>query len=61
MTTGSDWEHVMKVEIFLKRMEDFDKINVIYEKVRAVSLSETSCPSDSLLLQYRHQLMRWQF
>lgn len=24
----------MKVEIFLKRMEDFDKINVIYEKVR---------------------------
>lgn len=33
-TTGSDWEHVMKVEIFLKRMEDFDKINVVYEKVR---------------------------
>jgi hypothetical protein len=24
----------MKVEIFLKRMEDFDKINVVYEKVR---------------------------
>jgi hypothetical protein len=32
-STGSDWEHVLKVEIFLKRMEDFDKINVIYEKV----------------------------
>lgn len=31
-TAGSDWEHVLKVEIFLKRMEDFNKINVIYEK-----------------------------
>ena len=40
----------MKVEIFLKRMEDFDKINVIYEKVRIWCCSTTSMISANLLL-----------
>ena len=27
---GSDWDHVFKVNIFLKKMEDFDAINAVY-------------------------------
>lgn len=29
---GSDWDHVLKVNIFLKKMEDFDAINAVYTK-----------------------------
>lgn len=32
---GSDWDHVLKVNIFLKVMDDFNAINEVYEKVRA--------------------------
>lgn len=30
---GITWDHIMKVNIYLKKMEDFDAINEVYEKV----------------------------
>lgn len=30
---GSDWDHVLKVNIFLKKMSDFNAINEVYTRM----------------------------
>lgn len=37
---GSSWEKVVKVNVYLKNMDDFASMNQVYEKVR-VSRSST--------------------
>lgn len=44
---GSDWDHVLKVNIFLKHMSDFDAINGVYEKVCYVFWESSYVRADS--------------
>ena len=34
VAAGSSWEKVVKVNVYLKDMEDFSAMNEVYEKVR---------------------------
>lgn len=42
----------MKVEIFLKRMEDFDKINAVYEKVGCSSVVVQPNTANSIVCRH---------
>ncbi|KAL7010354.1 hypothetical protein EMMF5_000377 [Cystobasidiomycetes sp. EMM_F5] len=40
---GATYEHLVKVNIFLKRMEDFDAINEVYEKMLPTPKPSRTC------------------
>lgn len=44
---GSSWEKVVKVNVYLKDMDNFAAMNEVYEKVRKPSIANIGIPTSS--------------